>query len=197
MSALNDAVFLRLNAPAHPEAWSIDFATFLANDLIWLIPASMAISWLLGGSRLRKTLIIATAAGLLGLFLNQCIGFFWWSPRPFMVPIGHTFIPHAPDSSFPSDHLTLWWAVAFSIWTQRYRQAGVSLALMGLPVAWARIYLGVHFPLDMVGAALVALLSTRISIRTTHWYLAPTYSLTIKVYRRLFAPLIARGWVLQ
>lgn len=31
-----------------------------------------------------------------------------------MIGLGHTLITHAADSSFPSDHLTLLWAVAFS-----------------------------------------------------------------------------------
>jgi undecaprenyl-diphosphatase len=78
-----------------------------------------------------------------GLLINQIIGLAWLHPRPFMIGLGHTLIPHVADSSFPSDHLTLWWAVAFSLALQRGpRIAGVALALLGVPIAWARIYLG-------------------------------------------------------
>ena len=35
------------------------------------------------------------------------------------------------------------------------RGLALSVACLGLLVAWSRIYLGIHFPLDMLGAALV------------------------------------------
>lgn len=195
MNSINNALFLWLNAPAHPGAGTVALATFLANDLIWLVPAVMIAAWLRGRDEIRKAMMIAAVTAILGLFLNQCIGFFYWHPRPFMVPIGHTLIPHAPDSSFPSDHLTLWWGVAFSLWFQKHPRLGGALALAGLPIAWARIYLGVHFPFDMAGAAVVAGASAWVSLRASAWYINPVFGLALKLHRKLFAPLIALGWV--
>ena len=63
--------------------------------------------WLRGGNATRKLLLEATAAGLVGRLFAHIIGLAWQHPRPFMVGIGRTLIPHAADSSFPSDHLTL------------------------------------------------------------------------------------------
>ncbi len=195
MNSLNNALFLWLNAPATPGTGVVTLATFLANDLIWLVPITMIVAWLRGRDDIRKAMLGAAVAALLGLFLNQCIGFFYWHPRPFMVPIGHTLIQHAPDSSFPSDHLTFWWGIAFSLWFQKYPRLGSALALAGLPIAWARIYLGVHFPFDMAGAAFVAAASAWISLRTSTWYLTQVFGLVLKLYHTLFAPLIALGWV--
>lgn len=195
MNSINNALFLWLNAPAAPGTGTIALATFLADDLIWLVPVMMVVIWLRGQDDIRKAMMIAAVTALLGLFLNQCIGLFYWHPRPFMVPIGHTLIQHAPDSSFPSDHLTFWWGIALSLWFQKYLRLGGALALAGLPIAWARVYLGVHFPLDMAGAALVAAASAWISLRASAWYLPPVFGLALKLYRKLFAPLIALGWV--
>lgn len=137
-----------------------------------------------------------SASGLLGLLINQIIGLAWLHPRPFMIGLGHTLIPHVADSSFPSDHLTLWWAVAFSLALQRGpRIAGVTLALLGVPIAWARIYLGVHFPFDMLGAIAVAAICAWLTLREAHWYLLPSYQLSTGIHRRLFSGLIALGWV--
>lgn len=59
-----------------------------------------------------------------------------------MIGLGHTFMPHAADSSFPSDHLTLLWAVSVSfLMHQRLRLAGALLTTLGLPMAWARFTL--------------------------------------------------------
>jgi len=69
------------------------------------------------------------------------------------------------------------------------------LALLGLPIAWARIYLGGHFPLDMAGAALVAMLSSWLALREVQLYLPSTYRFAIGIHRTLFGKLIERGWV--
>jgi undecaprenyl-diphosphatase len=75
-----------------------------------------------------------------------------------MIGLGHTLIPHVADSSFPSDHLTLWWAVAFSLCCSEAHEW-----LASLWRCWASHRLGahlpgVHFPLDMLGAIAVAAL---------------------------------------
>lgn len=75
------------------------------------------------------------------------------------------------------------------------RRAGIALALFGLPIAWSRIYLGVHFPLDMVGAIAVAAFSAALTLHRARWYLGPIYRLAVYFYRKLFGRLIALGWV--
>lgn len=196
MESLNHTFFLWLNAPEHPSALALTLATFLAEQLIWAVPLLIGIGWLRGGEPTRKTMLVASASGLLGLLINQIIGLAWLHPRPFMIGLGHTLIPHVADSSFPSDHLKLWWAVAFSLALQRGpRIAGVTLALLGVPIAWARIYLGVHFPFDMLGAIAVAAICAWLTLREAHWYLLPSYQLATGIYRRLFGRLIALGWV--
>jgi len=185
-----------LNASAHPSAMLVGLATVLANDVIWLVPITLMIGWLRGGEVRRKLLLQAACTGLSGLLINQAIGMVWTHPRPFMMGIGHTLIAHAADSSFPSDHLTLLWSVAFScLLHARLRFAGWILAGLGVPVAWARIYLGVHFPFDMLGALLVAALSARICLAAERAVFEPMFLPVYLLYRQLFAPLIRRGWV--
>lgn len=196
MEYINQALFFWLNAPEHPSSLMLAAATFFAEYAFWVVPSLIGIGWLRGSEQIRKILLEATASGLAGLLINQIIGLIWQHPRPFMIGLGHTFIPHTADSSFPSDHLTLLWAVAFSFLRHwRLRRAGMTLAVLGLPVAWARIYLGVHFPLDMLGAALVAALSASLAFREAHFYLPPIYILVTRIHRILFCKLIALGWV--
>ncbi|MFT4063761.1 undecaprenyl-diphosphatase [Paraburkholderia sp.] len=196
MESLNQTIFLWLNAPEHPGALALTLAIFLAERLIWAVPLLIGTGWLRGSETTRKTMLVATAAGWLGLLINQVIGLTWLHPRPFMIGLGHTLIPHVADSSFPSDHLTLWWAVAFSLMLQRgSRIAGIGLALLGIPIAWARIYLGVHFPFDMAGAATVAAFSAWMTSREARWYLEPSYRLASGIHHRIFRRLIALGWV--
>ncbi len=196
MEKFNQALFLLLNAPPMPAPLPLAIAMFFGEYAIWLIPATFVAAWLRGGEDLRKSLLQASTASLVGLSMNQLIGLCWQHPRPFMIGLGHGLLPHVADSSFPSDHLTVIWAIAFSLLAQRRsRGAAITLAALGLPVAWARIYIGVHFPLDMIGALAVAGLAGWLGQRHTALLIKRAYPALLGAYRRLFAPLIRRGWV--
>lgn len=198
METFNTALFLLINAPDDPNVVMLMAAKSFAEYVIWLVPVVLVVGWLRGGQRTRKLMLQATVAGLGGLLINQVIGWVWQHPRPFMIGLGHTFLHHAADSSFPSDHLTLLWAVSVSfLMHQRLRLAGALLTTLGLPMAWARIYLGVHFPLDMVGAAMVAGVSAWLCFCSERWWAGPVFQWASTLYRHIFAPLIRRGWVLK
>ncbi len=198
MEHLNHSLFLLLNAGQDASGIMIDTARLLADGLIWVVPIGLIIGWLRGSFATRQVLVAATISGLASLLINEIIGLLWYHPRPFEVGVGNLLIPHAQDSSFPSDHLTLIWAVAFSLLLHKhYRLAGLALALLGVPVAWARIYLGVHFPLDIFGAGLMALTSTWLIFVGEYLLIAPLMRLLLPIYRTIFAGLIRRGWVRQ
>jgi undecaprenyl-diphosphatase len=194
MENLNNALFVLLNAPAHPHPGAIAVARLLAVYVIWAVAAGLAFGWLASGERTRKHLLEAGAAATAGLVINQLIGWVWPHPRPFAIGLGHLFIAHAADPSFPSDHLTVLWAIGFSLLMHRSsRMAGLALSLLALPVAWARIYLGVHFPLDIVGAALVAALSAWLMSRCAPWFIPRSYGIVMRIHRLLAGRLMTHG----
>lgn len=196
MEHLNDSLFLLINASAHPSAGMLKLAHVFASYVILLYPLILAVGWLRGSEDARRPLLEAGLAGVIGLIISALIGLAWTHPRPFVIGLGHTFLHHAPDSSFPSDHLTFIWSVSFAlIASARLRSLGIFLAILGLPVAWSRIYLGVHFPFDMVGAAIVGLISAWLCHLGRHSFVEAVYGLATTIYRAVFAPAIRRGWV--
>lgn len=171
METLNQSLFLLIDASANPNPAVVMIALLFANYAIWLVPLTLVVGWLRGDDATRRSLIESSASALVALFAAQVIGTLWPHPRPFMIGLGRTLLSHAADASFPSDHLTLLWAVAFSLSMHRAtRTTGVRLALLGVPVAWARVYVGVHFPFDIAGAALVAVVSALLSARCGTWF---------------------------
>lgn len=95
---------------------------------------------------------------VLGLIANSVIGALYFHPRPFMIGLGHQYLAHRPDGSFPSDHATFLWCLGFALVAlDAFRAWAVVVLAMGLAVAWARVYLGVHFPFDMGGSLIVSL----------------------------------------
>lgn len=196
MESFNQALFLPLNAGANPHAWTLVAAFALAEVAIGLIPLILMFGWLRWPDAIRKVMIEATASSVLAILFNQLIDLVWQHPRPFMIGLGHTYLAHIADSSFPSDHLSLWWAVSFTLLLHcRTRIAGLGLSIGGLPIAWSRIYLGVHFPLDMAGAVIFALLSALLCKGSRAWLVEPLFPWAMTAHRRLMAPWIRRGWV--
>ena len=160
MENLNHHLFLWINASANAAHWQIVAATLFAKWWIGLLPLGVGMSVLCRSQKLRDVLFFSVVSVCVGLLLNYLIGYVWFHPRPFAVPIGQTFLQHANNASFPSNHLTIIWSFAAFLLYCHYRKLGWSIAvLIGLPVAWARIYLGVHFPLDMLGSAVVGAVS--------------------------------------
>ena len=198
MESLNQTVFLQLNAGAHPSLWMLVVASFLAEVAIGLIPLTLVLGWLRGTDSTRKVMLEAVASGVFAIVLNQLIDLVLQHPRPFMIGLGHTYLAHAADSSFPSDHLSLWWAVSFTLVLHRgTRFAGLVMSIAGLLVAWSRIYLGVHFPLDMGGSAVFALASALLCVLGRTWLIDPIFPWASSIHRKVFGPLISRGWVLE
>lgn len=198
MEEFNQSLFLLFNASAHPNPITLSIAIVAADLLIYLIPVSLLVGWLRGSEATRKLMLEAVVTGIVGLSISMLFGMLWQHPRPFAIGLGTNFLAHSPDSSFPSDHLTLQWSVAFSfLLHKRLRTLGLVYSLLGLPMAWARMYLGVHYPFDMAGAAAVAAVSAIICHRCAPWFMAPLFRCASAIYSFLFAPLIRRGWMMK
>ncbi|MGH7042030.1 MAG: undecaprenyl-diphosphatase [Acetobacteraceae bacterium] len=164
LTSLNRELFLAIDASGHPSPDLLMIALILAQWLVFAAMALMVALWVWGHGD-RRGQLLATAAGVvLALGLNQLAGVIWFEPRPFMIGLGHTWLSHAPDNSFPSDHATFLWALGFGLLvTSAARRWGIAVSIVGLLVAWARIYLGVHFAMDMMGSLLVAALAAALA----------------------------------
>ncbi|WP_321797815.1 phosphatase PAP2 family protein [Caballeronia sp. J97] len=195
LETLNHAWFLSINATPDTPRWQIDVAVAIANDVLYLIPALLALLWLFGGRNQRSAAVRACCVAFLALGLNQLIGMVWMHPRPFMIGLGHTFIEHAPDSSFPSDHATLFASVALTFLMAGLWRCGLLVTVAGVAIAWARVRIGVHFPLDMAGAVGVSCVAYG-SVAPL-WARAgePLMRVLTALYRKVLSWPIRRGWL--
>lgn len=195
LEAFNQALFLMINATPSTPAWQIDVARMIADYVIYLVPLSLVAIWVFGAERQREVAVRAFCVTLLALGLNQIVGLVWPHPRPSVIGIGHTFLEHAPDSSFPSDHGTIFASIALTLLLGGVRRYGTAILLAGLAVAWARVFVGVHFPLDMAGA--VAMACVAFLLIAPLWRVGGTMMTRglVTVYRKLLAWPIGRGWL--
>jgi undecaprenyl-diphosphatase len=165
---LNHTWFALINAAPDASPQSISMAFFLADQVVFLVALWMVYAWVRKSEAFRFALLDVAASIVLALIFSWIIGAVWYHPRPFEIGLGQKFMEHATDSSFPSDHATLLFSVALPLLAQTIsRTWGMVVLVMTLSVAWARVYLGVHFPFDMIGALIVAAISTAI-VRANH-----------------------------
>lgn len=156
----NVYLFHLLNAPDRPNALTVLAATLAADRLVFAVVVIAACLWLFGPPDRRGALLAVGAGAAVALGLNQFLGILWFEPRPFMIGLGHSLLAHAPENSFPSDHATFMWSLGLGlIATGAAPTMGWIVCGLGLVVAWARIYLGVHFPVDMAASLIVGIVA--------------------------------------
>jgi undecaprenyl-diphosphatase len=153
----NQNTFLAINAGAQARGFAVAIARVQASWAIYVAMILLLLAWVRRGNAIRFALLDATNAALIGLGIAQGISAFWYHPRPFEIGLGRQLLDHVPEASFPSDHATLMFSLAMPLLlSPTSRRWGTAFLLLGFAVAWSRIYLGVHFPLDMLGAFGVA-----------------------------------------
>lgn len=156
---LNLILFHRINDLVGRSYILDNIMIFNANYLLYIFAFYLVYLWLMR-SKYRQEVLLAGYAALLGLGINFIITLFYFHPRPFMIPTGELLIEHAPETSFPSDHTTILFAISLMLLTSReLRIAGMISLILSFVVGFARVYAGLHFPMDIAGSLLVALFS--------------------------------------
>lgn len=154
----NFHLFELINATPGLGPVPLAIAIAVADWLIYWIPLSMTLAWMRGDRLARRELFQMLVAVLIALCLAVVVSQLWPQPRPFTLHLGTQYLAHANDSSLPSDHVTVFWSLALSaLATRRFAVWGLPLLTAGLLVGWSRVYLGVHFPFDVLAAFPVAL----------------------------------------
>ncbi|HVW52110.1 MAG TPA: phosphatase PAP2 family protein [Trinickia sp.] len=195
MEAVNQALFLQINASPTMPHWPIVMALVIAKELIFAAPLTLAGMWLASGDERREVALRATLVALLALGINLLIGMAWYHPRPFVIGLGQTLMPHAPDSSFPSDHVTVLSALTSTLLYNRQRLLGTLTLGIAIAVAWARVFVGVHYPIDVLGAGCVGWLAYVATVPLWRRAGTPLSRMSIVAYRKLLAGPIAHGWL--
>lgn len=196
MEELNRTLFLWINATPQSAAWSLKLATFVAKDLIAIVPLLIVGLWFWGPHNGVRALVLKTGIALLcAMTISWGVGQLFPHPRPFAIGLGHQFLSHEPNESYPSNHGTaiFTFALAFIFWHRVW--SGLMLLAIGTTIAWSRVYLGVHWPMDMLGGLLVGVVGCLFSQITWPWYGESLMKLLHQIYRQLFSLPIRKGWV--
>jgi undecaprenyl-diphosphatase len=153
-------LFELINAAAGAHAGWLLLAQVFAVHATWMALLSLLVAWFGGDDVTRRAVARLVTGMLLAVSMALLFGILWPQPRPFDLELGHQHLDPTRDASFPSVHVTLLWSLGLGALLLRPRRTlvGGGLLLLGLVVGWSRIYLGVQFPTDVLGALPVSAL---------------------------------------
>jgi len=155
LSALDAWIFHLINRSLQNPLFDL-VMPILSNKRYFLLPALAVVLMLLvwGGRRMWIVVAVAVAALALSDLGTNLIKAALHRTRPcHVIPDVHLLAGCTRSFSLPSNHASNMFALAAVGWLglRRWRWA---LALLAAGVAYSRVYLGVHYPADVLAGAL-------------------------------------------
>jgi undecaprenyl-diphosphatase len=161
---------------------------FVAKDALEIYAVLFIAAWFAlpkAEENKRHALVVSFCSGVLALLINLVISHIWFRPRPFTVLPKGTYtqlIPHTPDASFPSDHTCGAYAFASGAWGRTAKWVSLEFTIVAVVTMVARVYVGVHWPTDVLASLLVGVLAGWIMWRFER-YIAPITRIGLRIFR--------------
>ena len=152
-----------------------DYQAFLAINVTWsstyLNPIFIVISrygrsyfwipvvllsWILGGEKYKRASLMMALTFIFIIAVGLSIKAFYYRPRPFLtIREARVLLPKPTGSSFPSGHALIVFGGATVALLYFKRKYSLPLLVEALLVAYSRMYVGLHYPTDVVAGALL------------------------------------------
>jgi len=142
----------------------------LVNE--YFVPAVLALCllglWFAGGcreerERNQRLVLCAVMALLVANAVVTVSNAFYYRPRPFVTEAVNLLFYRPTDSSFPSNPTAVGFSLALPIWLANRRVGYFALAMASL-FGLSRVYVGVHFPTDILGGMVVGVFSALVVV---------------------------------
>ena len=169
LEKFNVGGFRWFNDLAGHNVWLDRLVMFVADKMGYvLVLLVLIIFW--QKDYFKKAVFVSLSAAFVARFVFvYIIRYFVYSPRPSLALENvNQLMNHEFESSFPSAHASFYFALATGVYLYNKKAGTVFLILAGL-MGIARIFVSVHWPLDILAGAILgwatALLVKKVSER--------------------------------
>jgi undecaprenyl-diphosphatase len=154
---VNGALFDAINDLAGHVAVADTIMEATARYGAYVVVALVCLSWFVrdgGNTERRLGVYTAVIAAVIALAITKVIQHEYVHQRPFVLRHDDVtqLIEHSADASFPSEHTTAAFGLAVGLGLYRLRW-GILLVAIAALQGFARIYVGIHYPYDILAGA--------------------------------------------
>jgi len=169
MQNLNLKLFYIINNLSMKNKFLDKLMIFTSKYIIYIFMAILLLHFILSilhkNIRTKKIVLMTAFLTLINVFFSFIIGKAFPVNRPFIHHSVHLLYSHRLSPSFPSDHSIVTLTIALGI--LKYNKIlGIILILLSAAVGFSRIYVGHHYPSDVIGGYILSLLTTYIFNKT-------------------------------
>ena len=147
------------------------------REAVWI--GVTALLFVFGKKDGRKAAVLLTVAFLILIPLGTILKTEIDRPRPVPLSGDHVLLPNETDPSFPSGHAVIVSAGAIILLLRfnRGKQivASIILAIEAALVSYSRVYVGVHYPLDVFAGILLGT-GIACAVVASSKYMGPIFS---------------------
>jgi undecaprenyl-diphosphatase len=127
---------------------------FLDDTLILVLGFLIPYFWMKKQKYLAGQLLIA---GLWAWLISHLLKYWFYTPRPYLVHQIQALVNNPPTSgSFPSAHTATAFALAIIVFLS-HKKLGLGTLLIAVLIGWLRIAGKVHYPIDIIGGAILGI----------------------------------------
>jgi undecaprenyl-diphosphatase len=156
---LNTLLFQKINNLAGQSVWLDRLGVFFAAYSGYALLAVLVLVFIFKSGKLSRFMVLVAliSAGISRGIITTIIRFFYHHPRPFDVLSVKQLISEN-DYSFPSGHAAFYFALSMGVYLYN-KKLGIVFFVVSVLMGVARIFVGVHWPADILGGVLVGMVS--------------------------------------
>ncbi len=156
-------IFLAINGLAGKSSFFDAIGRFFGGDyFLYLLVLVVAV--LVFDPQMRKRVVLALGSAFIArVGITEILKRLVSRSRPYeILDVNRLTVENEMANSFPSGHTTIYFAIAFAFYGTKYFWPFLILAIIG---SVGRIYVGMHYPLDILAGATIGAVTSLIVLR--------------------------------
>ncbi|MCY9003052.1 undecaprenyl-diphosphatase [Peribacillus frigoritolerans] len=162
LSEMNSNLFRMINNLGTQYTDLNPFFVFIAEYMIFFLVLAVLMFLFSRNNKNRIMVFCAFIALVISEILAKIAGQFHSNYQPFAeLPNVNKLVEKAVNNSFPSDHTIIFFSFCITFWLFK-RGWGFLWGILAVLVGISRIWVGVHYPADVLVGAIISIVSAMI-----------------------------------
>lgn len=151
-------LWIQENLRGFMDAFWVAITSLADKGWFWILLAVMLLIF----KKTRMVGVTMLVSLIINHFMtNMLLKDLFGRPRPYNVSAElETLIKQLSSYSFPSGHTSSSFAAAFIMYRMLPKKAGIPALVLAAMIGFSRMYVGVHYPTDVLGGIVVAFMSS-------------------------------------